>query len=86
MGLIGDFAKGILILTVVCWIFLIIEFTAIGQTILALLLLIGLLIPSSMIIYENKKSKKKDQDDVSRAILRLPCHLQRYLIGHVCSF
>jgi hypothetical protein len=58
MGLIGDFAKGILILTVACWIFLIIEFTAIGQTILALLLLIGLLIPSSMIIYEYKKFKK----------------------------
>jgi hypothetical protein len=60
MGFIGDFAKGILILTVACWIFLIIEFTAIGQTILALLLLIGLLIPSSMIIYEYKKFKKKD--------------------------
>jgi hypothetical protein len=60
MGLIGDFAKGILILTVAYWIFLIIEFTAIGQTILALLLLIGLLIPSSMIIYEYKKFKKKD--------------------------
>ncbi|MCJ7430776.1 hypothetical protein MUO83_06145 [Candidatus Bathyarchaeota archaeon] len=59
MGLIGDFAKGILILTVAYWIFLIIEFTAIGQTILALLLLIGLLIPSSMIIYEYKKFKKK---------------------------
>lgn len=60
MGLIGDFAKGVLILTVVCWIFLIIEFTAIGQTILALLLLIGLLIASSMIVYEYKKFKKKD--------------------------
>jgi len=59
MGLIGDFAKGILILTVAYWIFLIIEFTAIGQTILALLLFIGLLIPSSMIIYEYKKFKKK---------------------------
>jgi len=59
MGLIGDFAKGILILTVAYWIFLIIEFTAIGQTILALLLLIGLLIPSSMIIYEYKKFEKK---------------------------
>jgi preprotein translocase subunit SecF len=59
MGLIGDFAKGILILTVACWILLIIEFTAMGQTILALLLLIGLTIPSSMIIYEYKKFKKK---------------------------
>jgi hypothetical protein len=60
MGLIGDLAKGILILTVACWIFLIIEFTAIGQTILALLLLIGLVIPSYMIINEYKKFKKKD--------------------------
>jgi hypothetical protein len=60
MGLIGDFAKGVLILTVACWIFLIIEFTAIGQAILALLLLIGLLIASSMIVYEYKKFKKKD--------------------------
>jgi membrane-bound ClpP family serine protease len=58
MGLIGDFTKGILILTVAGWIFLIIEFTAIGQTIPALLLLIGFLIPSFMIIYEYKKFKK----------------------------
>jgi len=61
MGLISDLAKGILILTVACWIFLIIEFTAIGQTILALLLLIGLLILPSLIIYEYKKFKKKER-------------------------
>jgi hypothetical protein len=61
MGLIGDFAKGILILTVACWILLIIEFTAIGQTILALLPLVGLLIISSLMIYEYKKSKKKER-------------------------
>jgi|GEM_PF-1222383 len=61
MGLIGDFSKGILILTVACWIFLIIEFTAIGQTILALLLLIGLLITSSMIIYQSRHTKGSSQ-------------------------
>jgi hypothetical protein len=61
MGLIGDSAKGILILMVACWIFLIIEFTAIGQTILALLLLVGLLILSSMMIYEYEKFKKKER-------------------------
>ncbi|MDH5793063.1 MAG: hypothetical protein OEZ18_00675 [Candidatus Bathyarchaeota archaeon] len=60
MGLIGDFAKGILILTTAYWVFLIIEFIAMGQIGMALLLLFVLLIPLSMIIHEYRKYKKKD--------------------------
>jgi preprotein translocase subunit SecF len=69
MVLMGVFAEGILILTVACWIFLVIEFTAIRQTILALLLLVGFLIPSSIIIYYYRQSKKKGQNERCGEIL-----------------
>jgi len=59
MGLIGDFAKAILILTVAFWIFLIIEFVAMGQLAMALFLFIGFLIPLGMILYERWKSKRR---------------------------
>ena len=60
MGLLGDFAKGFLIMTVVFWIFAIIEFIYIKQIALALLFLIGLIIPLSMIAYEYLKNRKKE--------------------------
>jgi hypothetical protein len=59
MGLIGDFAKGFLILTVAFWIFLIIEFAAMGQLAMVLLLFLGFLIPLGMILYERWKSKRR---------------------------
>jgi hypothetical protein len=59
MGLIGDFAKAILILTVVFWLFLIVEFSVMGQIILALFLLLVFLIPLSMILYERRKYRKR---------------------------
>ncbi|MEM3640841.1 MAG: hypothetical protein QXH37_02820 [Candidatus Bathyarchaeia archaeon] len=58
MGFIGDLAKAILILTVAAWLFLIVEFIAIGRTVIALFLLIAFLIPLSMIIYERRKHRK----------------------------
>ena len=61
MGLLGDFAKGFVIMTVVFWIFAIIEFVYIKQIALALLFLIGLLIPLSMIGHEYLKNRKKDK-------------------------
>ena len=61
MGLLGDFAKGFVIMTVVFWIFAIIEFVYIKQIALALLFLIGLMIPLSMIGYEYLKNRKKDR-------------------------
>ena len=60
MGFIGDVARAILILTVVCWFYLIIEFAVIGQYPLALFLFIGSLVPLSMIFYEYRKSKMKN--------------------------
>ena len=59
MGLIGDFAKGFLILTIVLWIFTIIELVFIRQTALALLLLVGFTIPLSIVGYEYLKNRKK---------------------------
>jgi len=58
MGLLGDFAKGFVIMTVVFWIFAIIEFIYITQIALALLFLIGLIIPLSIIGYEYLKNRK----------------------------
>jgi len=58
MGLIGDFAKAILILTVAFWLFLIVEFSVMGQPVLALFLLIAFIIPVSMILYERRKYRK----------------------------
>ena len=59
MGLVGDIAKAILIITVVYWLYAIIEFALLGQYVLALFLYLGFLIPSSIIAYERKKSGKK---------------------------
>ena len=60
MGLVGDFAKAILILTVGCWILLVLEFALIGQTILALILLLSVPILSSLLILEYGESKRKE--------------------------
>ena len=61
MGLLGDFAKGFVIMTVVFWIFLIIEFIIMKQTAIAMLFLISLIIPLSMIGYEYLKNRKKER-------------------------
>ena len=58
MGLVGDFAKAILILTVAFWLFLIVEFSVMGQSVLALFLLLAFIIPVSMILYERRKYRK----------------------------
>jgi hypothetical protein len=58
VGLIGSLAKAILLATVVFWIWTIVELIIIGQPALALLLLVGLLIPSSMLAYDYWKQKK----------------------------
>ena len=62
MGLIGDFARGFLIITVVAWIFAIIEFIAIGQTVMAFLFLATLPIPLSLLTYENWKDRKRKRN------------------------
>jgi len=59
MGLIGDFAKAILILTVAFWLFLIVEFSVMEQIVLALFLLLVFLIPLSMVLYERRKYRKR---------------------------
>ena len=61
MGLLGDFAKGFVIMTVVFWIFAIIEFVYMKQFALATLFLIGLIIPLSMIAFKYLKNRKKER-------------------------
>ena len=61
MGLLGDFAKGFVIMTVVFWIFLIVEFVYMRQMAFAILLLVGLIIPLSMIGFEYLSNRKKER-------------------------
>jgi hypothetical protein len=59
MGLVGDFAKGFLILTVAFWIFLMVEFAVMGQLAIALLLFLAFLIPIGIIAYWYWKDRKR---------------------------
>jgi hypothetical protein len=59
MGLLGDFTKGFVLFTGVLWVLAIIGSFATGQTAIALLLLIVLIIPVAMIAWERLKSQKK---------------------------
>jgi len=58
MGFIGDLAKAILITWVVFWILSMIWFFATGQLAMAFLFLVGLLVPSSFILYEYWQYRK----------------------------
>ena len=61
MGLLGDFAKGFVIMTVVFWIFLIINFVFMKKIAFAVLLLVGLIIPLIMIASEYLRNRKKEK-------------------------
>ena len=60
MGLVGDFAKGFVIMTVAIWIFAIVVNIATGQLWMVLLLLV-LLIPLSMLAFEYLRYRKKER-------------------------
>ena len=60
MGLLGDFAKGFVIMTVAIWILAIVVNFAMGQARIVLLLLV-LLIPISMMILEYLRFRKKER-------------------------
>lgn len=70
MGLLGDFAKGFVIMTVVFWIFLIIESVYMKKIAFAVLLLVGLIIPLSMIGFEYLRNRKKRDPRQQLKILR----------------
>ena len=59
MGLLGDFTQAILLTTAACWILGIIWLAVTGQTFLAVMLIIGLIIPLSMIAYTYLKNRKR---------------------------
>lgn len=61
MGLLGDFAKGFVIMTVVFWIYFIIIFIVQGKIGLASLFIIGFIPPLSMIAYEYFQNRKKEK-------------------------
>jgi uncharacterized membrane protein len=60
MGLLGDFTKGFVLFTGLLWVLAIIGSFVTGQTAMALLLLIVLIIPVSMIAWEHMKNRKKN--------------------------
>lgn len=59
MGLLGDFAKGFVIMIGVFWVVLIVEFIYMKLYAFALLFLITLMIPLSMIAFEYLKNREK---------------------------
>jgi len=59
MGLLGDFTKGFVLFTSLLWVLAIIGSFATGQTAIALLLLIVLIIPVAMIAWERLKSRRE---------------------------
>ena len=60
MGLLGDFSKGFIIMTVAIWIFAILVNVVVGQLWMVFLLLI-LLIPLSMIAFEYLRNRRKQR-------------------------
>jgi hypothetical protein len=58
----GDFAKGFVIVGCIAFLVLMIEFLIIGQTALAMLMLVGFMIPLSVFIY----GYVKDRRDIKR--------------------
>jgi len=59
MGFLGDFVKIIFYMMIASWILVLISFFMMGQTELAISLLIGFIIPLSMIIYAYLTNRKK---------------------------
>jgi hypothetical protein len=61
MGVSGDVAKGILIFAVAMWVYLILQFIVMNQISFALLLLVGLIIPLSIVAFEYRKNFREFQ-------------------------
>ncbi len=61
MGLLGDTSKAILLLAFLVGVFLIFEFIAMNQIALAMLLLIGLVIPLLLVALEYRKNFREFQ-------------------------
>jgi hypothetical protein len=61
MSLLGEFTKGFAIFTGVLWVLAIIGLIVTKHTVIALLLLLVLMIPLSMIAHEYLKNQKKEQ-------------------------
>ena len=61
MGFLGDVSKGILIFAVVVWVFLILQFIAMNQIAIAILILVGLIIPLSLVALEYRKNFREFQ-------------------------
>lgn len=85
MGLLGDFAKGFLVMAVAIWILNIITLVVLGQTWMGLLFLLVLLIPISMIAYEYSKYKKKERKKVNAVDRVKPILVSLYGVSFACG-
>jgi hypothetical protein len=59
MTLLGNFAKGFLLLTIAIWMSAIAGALITGYTGLALLLAVGFIVPLTMIAYEHFQNRRK---------------------------
>jgi len=62
MGLLGDFSKGFVIMIGVFSVFAIIGFIVMEQLEIALVFILALMIPVSMIAFEYRKNKKEEKE------------------------
>lgn len=62
-GLLGDFTKGFVIMIGVLWVFIIIQLIIMRQIAIALLFLLTLMIPLSMISLEYLRNQKKEKNN-----------------------
>jgi uncharacterized membrane protein len=65
-GLLGDFTKGFVIMTGVLWVFIIIQFIIMRQIAIALLFLLTLMIPLSMVALEYLRNQKKERNNPNK--------------------
>jgi hypothetical protein len=72
MTTIGDVAKGILIFCCGYYLFLTITQAIVGQTALAVLLLIGFLLPLSILIYGYVKGKRNKNNSPNTSVQNSP--------------
>jgi len=83
MGSLSDFAKGFLMMTVIIWILSIITFFVLGKTLAALLFLLILVIPISIVAYESWKWKT-GKENVNRLDRLKQILISMYGVSFVC--
>lgn len=67
MTIIGDFAKGFVIVWCIAFLFLTIEFLIMGQTALVAFMILGFIIPFSIVIYGYIKTNRDKKTSLNNS-------------------